>query len=191
MQAPLRIGIGFDAHRFSSSPDRKLRLGGMVIPGCKGLAGHSDADVLLHAIMDALLGALALSDIGVRFPDTDSKYQDADSTILTTRVMRLVTARGYEVANLDCVVVCDQPKLAHHAVSIRTRIARLLAVQPNRVGLQAKTCEGTGLAAPGRSIAAMVVVLLRQKRTVRPRDTGLRIRLTRLRPPLKPRGKVR
>jgi 2-C-methyl-D-erythritol 2,4-cyclodiphosphate synthase len=153
-----RIGIGFDAHEFCKG--RKLMLGGTHIPYPQGLAGHSDADALLHAVTDALLGALALPDIGRQFPDTDPRYKDADSRVLLGKVMKRVSARGYQVANLDCVVVCDRPKLAPYADAIRSRIAGLLGVNPDRVGLKAKTCEGTLLAIPGKSIAAFVTVLL-------------------------------
>ena len=155
-----RIGIGFDSHRFSSSPKRKLKLGGVPIPYPQGLAGHSDADVLLHAVADALLGALALPDIGTQFPNTDPKYRNADSAELLKKVVRLVVKRKYRVANLDCIVVCDRPKLTSHVGRIRGRIAELLDISPEDVGLQAKTCEGTMLAIPGKSIAAFVSVLL-------------------------------
>lgn len=133
----------------------------MHIPNCKGLAGHSDADVLLHAVTDALLGALALPDIGTLFPDTDPKYKDFDSAALLQEVVREVTARGWRVANLDCLVICDRPRLSPLAQRIRAGIADLLQVSPDAVGLQAKTCEGTMLAIPGRSIAAMATVLLK------------------------------
>ena len=153
-----RIGLGFDSHKFRKG--RKLMLGGVHIPYPQGLAGHSDADVLLHAIADALLGALALSDIGTQFPDTDPKYRNADSAELLKEVVRLMAKRKYAVANLDCIVVCDRPKLTSHVGRIRNRIAELLGIAPEDVGLQAKTCEGTMLAVPGKSIAALATVIV-------------------------------
>jgi 2-C-methyl-D-erythritol 2,4-cyclodiphosphate synthase len=154
----LRIGIGFDAHAFTE--DRRLVLGGVVIPDSPGLAGHSDADVLLHALMDAILGAAALPDIGTLFPDTDAAYRDADSTELLKQVRRRATRAGYRIVNVDCVLVCDKPRLIPHVAAIRTNLARLLRIPEDCVGLKAKTTEGTRLAIPGRSIAAMVTSLL-------------------------------
>jgi 2-C-methyl-D-erythritol 2,4-cyclodiphosphate synthase len=154
----VRTGLGFDAHRLV--PGRRLKLGGVIIPHPKGLAGHSDADVLLHALIDALLGAMAEPDIGTRFPDTDPAFKDADSTKLLAEVLETVTARGFSVLNASCVLVCDEPKLVPHAASIRARLAELLSIDAGRVGLSAKTAEGTQLAIPGQSIAALVTVLV-------------------------------
>lgn len=135
-------------------------LGGVAVPSRRGLLGHSDADVLLHAVMDALLGALAQPDIGSLFPDSDPSFKDADSAVLMARVVRRVRRLGGIVRNVDCVLVCDEPKLAAHYTSIRTSLARLLGLKTGLVGLKAKTTEGTGLAVRRGSIAAMVVVLL-------------------------------
>lgn len=138
-------------------------LGGVRIPHPTGLMGHSDADVLLHAITDAMLGALALPDIGVAFPDDDERYRDADSAVLLGEVSRRVRRRGWQVGNVDCVLVCDTPRLAQHFPIIRERLAALLNATPDCIGLKAKTTEGTMLARPQRSIAALAVVLLVQK----------------------------
>ncbi|OYD15734.1 2-C-methyl-D-erythritol 2,4-cyclodiphosphate synthase [candidate division WOR-3 bacterium JGI_Cruoil_03_51_56] len=155
-----RTGIGFDAHLFG--PQRKLILGGVEIPYSQGLAGHSDGDVLLHAITDALLGALGLPDIGSQFPDSDSEYLNADSASLLRKIGKRVQTAGYHIANLDCIVVCDEPKLAPHATAIRSRIAGILGIETSRVGIKAKTTEGTFMAIPGKSITAFATVLLHQ-----------------------------
>jgi 2-C-methyl-D-erythritol 2,4-cyclodiphosphate synthase len=153
-----RIGLGFDAHNLKKG--RRLMLGGVRIPYGSGLAGHSDADVLLHAVTDALLGAAALPDIGTLFPDTDPAYENADSSLLLNHAYALVRKKGWRAASLDCVVVCDRPKLAPHAEAIRASVARLLKLKPDHVGFKAKTTEGTNMAIPGKSIAAMAVALL-------------------------------
>jgi 2-C-methyl-D-erythritol 2,4-cyclodiphosphate synthase len=153
-----RTGIGFDAHELRRG--RRLVLGGIEIPAVRGLLGHSDADVLLHALTDALLGALALPDIGTLFPDTDPRWKDADSGLMLRAAYARVKAGGYRIENCDLVVVCDQPKLKPHAETIRDSVARLLGVTASAVGLQAKTTEGTRLAVPGRSIAAFASVLV-------------------------------
>ncbi|MBM3314847.1 2-C-methyl-D-erythritol 2,4-cyclodiphosphate synthase [candidate division WOR-3 bacterium] len=154
----LRVGLGFDAHILRRG--RPLVLGGVPVPFPRGLAGHSDADVLLHAAADALLGAAALPDIGTIFPATDPQYKGADSARLLGRVVTRVRRLGWRVANLDCTLVCDGPRIAPHAAAIRTRVAGLVGIKPDAVGIKAKTTEGTMLARPGRSIAALVVVLL-------------------------------
>jgi 2-C-methyl-D-erythritol 2,4-cyclodiphosphate synthase len=135
-------------------------LGGVHIPSKLGLAGHSDADVLLHALTDALLGALALPDIGALFPDTDLKWKDAPSELMLKGAYQRVKAKGFKLVNADCILVCDQPKLVPHSVAIRTSIARMLEVPVDRIGLQAKTTEGTQLAMKRKSIAAMAIVLV-------------------------------
>ncbi len=170
MKSSYRIGLGFDSHRFGSQPNRQLKLGGISIPDSPGLAGHSDADVLLHAITDALLGALALPDIGTLFPDTDPQYHNIDSTSLLAQIVMKVTTSGYHIDHLDCIVICDEPKLSPFAQNIRTRIANLMGLPLDAVGLQAKTCEGTLLAIPHKSIAAFAVVILRSN----PRRSVLR-----------------
>ncbi|MCX7732036.1 MAG: 2-C-methyl-D-erythritol 2,4-cyclodiphosphate synthase [candidate division WOR-3 bacterium] len=156
---PWRIGIGFDAHRLKKG--RKLMLGGTEIPSAYGLAGHSDADVLLHALIDGLLGALALPDIGQQFPDTDPAFRNADSRQLLKTVLRMVRQKGYRLLQLDSTLVTDRPKLASHIPDIRQNLARLLKIPENRIGIKAKTTEGTRLALPEKSISALVTVLLR------------------------------
>ncbi len=162
-QSPFRVGIGFDAHEFG--PNRKLILGGVEIPSDVGLVGHSDGDVLLHAVTDALLGALALPDIGTRFPDTDPAWLDADSSRFLQDAYREIRGDGYRVVNLDCVLVCDRPALAPHVPAISSRIAALLEIERSRVGVKAKTTEGTMLAVKDKSIAALVTVLVCREQT--------------------------
>jgi 2-C-methyl-D-erythritol 2,4-cyclodiphosphate synthase len=154
----LRTGIGFDAHRLVE--DRALVLGGIRITHARGLAGHSDGDVLLHAIADAVLGALALPDIGTRFPDTDPAHKDADSKVLLRDVLNEVGKARYRVVNLDCILVCDSPTIGPYSMAMRESIAELVGVPADAVGLQAKTTEGTRLAIENESIAAFATVLL-------------------------------
>lgn len=135
-------------------------LGGVHIPSRLGLRGHSDADVLLHALTDALLGALALPDIGTLFPDTDARWKDASSDLMLRDAYKRVKTRGFRLANADCVLVCDRPKLQPHYPAIRENIAGILQVPLDRIGLKAKTTEGTQLALKNKSIAAMAVVLV-------------------------------
>jgi 2-C-methyl-D-erythritol 2,4-cyclodiphosphate synthase len=135
-------------------------LGGVHIASRLGLRGHSDADVLLHALIDALLGALALPDIGTLFPDTDPKWKDASSGLMLKDVYRRVRTAGYQLVNADCVLVCDQPKLQPHYAAIRESTACLLNVPIDRIGLKAKTTEGTLLALKRKSIAAFAIVLV-------------------------------
>ncbi len=154
----LCVGLGFDAHPLRAG--RPLRLGGVTIPSRRGLVGHSDADVLLHAIIDALLGAVGGPDIGTLFPDTDPKLTNVDSRSLLTQATRRIRRQGVRIVNVDCVLVCDEPKLAPHYQCIRESVATLLKIESSSVGLKAKTCEGTALAYRSRSIAALVVALL-------------------------------
>ncbi len=154
----VRIGLGFDAHRLAKG--RRLVLGGVQLPEDKGLIGHSDADVLLHALTDAILGAVGLPDIGCRYPDSDPKYKDADSAAMLAAVWAEVRRRKYRLLNADCTLVCDRPRLAPVANTIRERIASILGVRPAQIGLKAKTTEGTRLALPKQSISAIVTVLL-------------------------------
>jgi 2-C-methyl-D-erythritol 2,4-cyclodiphosphate synthase len=135
-------------------------LGGVHIPSRVGLLGHSDADVLLHALTDALLGALALPDIGTLFPDTDAKWKDASSELMVKDAYQRVRVAGFELVNADCVLVCDQPRLSPHSPAMRENIAVMLKVPADRIGLKAKTTEGTLLALKRKSIAAMAVVLV-------------------------------
>ena len=151
----LRIGLGLDRHRLVAG--RKLILGGVVIPHDKGLFGHSDADVLLHAICDALLGAAGLDDIGTLFPDRDPRYAGADSTTLTAEVMDAVRECGLAPISVDCVLVTDEPKIAPHRAAIRASLASLLGLTEDAVNVKAKTTEGAG---PDGTIDATAVALL-------------------------------
>ena len=139
-------------------------LGGVHIPSRLGLLGHSDADVLLHALTDALLGSLALPDIGTLFSDTDPKWKDAPSELMLRDAYRRVGVKGFRLLNVDCVLVCDRPKLLPHSLAIRRSIAGMLDVPIDRIGLKAKTTEGTLLALKRKSIAAMAVVLVARVR---------------------------
>lgn len=152
----LRIGHGYDVHRLTEN--RKLTLGGVTIPCEKGLLGHSDADILAHAVMDALLGALALPDIGRRFPDSDAKYENADSMVLMKDVWAEISARGYRIGNLDCTIVAEKPKLSPYIDEMREKIAAVLSTTVENVNVKATTEEGLGLAGDG--IGAHAVCLL-------------------------------
>jgi 2-C-methyl-D-erythritol 2,4-cyclodiphosphate synthase len=154
-------GIGYDSHRFT--PGRRLILGGVEIPHDRGLEGHSDADVLTHAVIDALLGAAGLGDIGEHFPDTDERYRDADSLALLETVLTTVTARGLEVVNVDCTVVMEAPKLGPHRGAIRERLARTLGLSPTRVNVKATTGEGMGFVGRGEGVAALAIASLRNR----------------------------
>ncbi len=154
----LRIGQGYDVHRLV--PGRRLVLGGEEIPFALGLDGHSDADVLLHALGDALLGAASLGDLGSHFPPDDERWRDASSLDLLARIVALVRERGFRVVNCDLTLVAEAPKLAPHRARIVERIARLLAIPVDRVGLKATTNEGLGAIGRGEGMAALAVVLL-------------------------------
>ena len=157
----MRIGQGYDVHRLVA--ERPLILGGIEIPYEKGLLGHSDADVLLHAISDALLGAAALGDIGAHFPDSDPAYRGADSAELLRAVGNLIRAAGYEIGNIDSTVVCQAPKLAPHSASMRARIAEVLALPVGAVSVKASTEEHMGFTGRGEGIAAHAVCLLTER----------------------------
>jgi 2-C-methyl-D-erythritol 2,4-cyclodiphosphate synthase len=154
----MRIGNGFDVHALVAG--RRLVLGGVDIPYSRGLDGHSDADVLLHAVSDALLGALALGDIGRHFPDTDARWKNADSRVLLRHVVSLATAERWRIGNLDVTVIAQAPKIAPHVSSIRANLAADLACDLDRVGVKATTTEGLGFTGRGEGIAAMASVLL-------------------------------
>lgn len=157
----MRIGQGYDVHRFASPADgRALILGGVSVPCARGLLGHSDADVLAHAVMDALLGAACLGDIGKLFPDTDEAYRGADSLALLGRVCALVRGAGFEIGNIDSTVVAQQPKLSPHIPEMRRRIAAAAGIDAARVSVKATTEEGLGFTGAGMGIAAQAVVLL-------------------------------
>ncbi|MFC0560693.1 2-C-methyl-D-erythritol 2,4-cyclodiphosphate synthase [Halalkalibacter alkalisediminis] len=154
----MRIGQGFDVHQLVEG--RPLILGGITIPYEKGLLGHSDADVLLHTIADAALGAIGEGDIGKHFPDTDSAFKDADSAKLLTHVWELVKERGFKLANIDCTIIAQQPKMAPHIETMRTRIAELLEADACQVNVKATTTEKLGFTGRGEGIASQAVILL-------------------------------
>lgn len=154
----MRIGEGWDVHALV--PGRPLILGGVQVPHTLGLLGHSDADVLLHAITDALLGAAGLGDIGRHFPDTDPAFKGADSVVLLTEAMKRVRAQGYELNNLDSTVIAQAPKLAPYIGAMCTHIAKALAVDVTQVNVKAKTAEKLGPVGQGQSMEARAVVLL-------------------------------
>jgi 2-C-methyl-D-erythritol 2,4-cyclodiphosphate synthase len=151
-------GIGFDSHRLQEG--RRLVIGGVEIPCERGLAGHSDADVLAHAIADALLGAAGLGDIGEHFPDTDERWRDADSIELLRAVLARVRADGLELVNVDCTVIMQEPKLSPHREAIRARLAEALALETRRVNVKASTGERIGFVGRGEGVAALAVVSL-------------------------------
>ena len=153
-----RIGHGYDVHRLV--PGRRLILGGVEIPHAAGLLGHSDADVLCHAVSDALLGALALGDIGAHFPDSDPAYKDADSVELLRRCMALVRQEGWALGNLDATVVAQAPKLAPHIPAMRRRLAGALDAELSQISIKATTEEGLGFTGRTEGIAAHCVLLL-------------------------------
>jgi len=152
------VGIGHDTHRLA--PGRPLRLGGIEIPFDRQLIGHSDADVLLHAVTDALLGAAALDDIGQMFPDTDPTNRGRDSAEMLSVALAAVVEGGHRVGNIDCIVFAERPKLGPHREAIRRRLAAILGIEPDRVGLKAKTGERIGAVGRGEVIAAQCVALL-------------------------------
>jgi len=154
----MRIGHGYDVHRLVES--RRLIMGGVNIPWEKGLLGHSDADVLLHAIADAMLGGLAMGDIGKHFPDTDPAFKGADSMKLLEHVVGLVRRRGYQVGNLDATIIAQRPKMAPHIQAMRENIARVCGVDVGRINVKATTEEGLGFTGIGEGIAAHAVVLM-------------------------------
>jgi 2-C-methyl-D-erythritol 2,4-cyclodiphosphate synthase len=153
-----RIGEGWDIHALVEG--RKLILGGVEIPHTKGLLGHSDADALLHAITDALLGAAALGDIGTHFPDTDAQFKGADSAVLLAEAAKRVRACGYEIGNVDSTVIAQAPKLAPYILPMRERIAQVLGLAVGQVNVKAKTAEKMGAVGEGRAMEARAVVLL-------------------------------
>jgi len=157
-----RVGLGVDAHRFA--PDRRLVLGGVVVPHDAGLLGHSDADVLTHAVCDALLGAAGLGDIGTRFPDTDETYRDASSLNLLAEVVAALAESGYTPVNVDVTIVAERPKLTPHFDRMRSCLAEVLKIESSRVGLKATTTEGMGVLGRAEGIAAMAVALIGRAR---------------------------
>jgi 2-C-methyl-D-erythritol 2,4-cyclodiphosphate synthase len=149
------VGIGYDSHRLAAG--RKLVIGGVEIEHEQGLDGHSDADVLAHAVIDALLGAAGLGDIGEHFPDTDERWRDADSIALLAHVVSLIRDTGHEIVNVDCTLVMERPKLGGHKVAIRDSLAAVLGLDPRRVNVKASTGEGIGFVGRGEGVAALAV----------------------------------
>lgn len=158
MSLNIRVGLGYDVHRLVK--DRPLILGGVEIPWERGLLGHSDADVLLHAVMDALLGAAGLGDIGRLFPDSDPQYKGISSLILLERTVQKLKREGYRPINVDATVVAEQPKLAPYLPEMRDKIARCLGLQEDAVNIKATTEEGLGFTGSGAGIAAQAIALV-------------------------------
>ncbi len=156
-------GIGFDSHRFAAG--RRLILGGVEIPHERGLEGHSDADVLTHAVIDALLGAAGLGDIGERFPDTDERHRGADSLGLLRTVVSSVGQAGFQIVNVDCTVVMQEPRLSPHKPQIRDRLAGALGIDPTRVNVKASTAERMGFVGRGEGVAALAIAGLSPSRS--------------------------
>jgi len=160
MATDFRIGHGFDVHRFRRG--RKLMLGGIEIPHDRGLAGHSDADAVLHALINAILGALAEGDIGIHFPDSHPKYKDIASTKLLAATLRIMRRKRFKLVNADVTLVAQEPKLAPHYRRMRASVAKLCAVAPDRVSVKATTTEKMGWEGSVKGLAATAVVLLRR-----------------------------
>ena len=156
----MRIGIGYDIHR--TAQGRKLVLGGVEIPYVRGLEGHSDADALLHAICDAMLGALGEGDIGMFFPDTDPQYENVSSLVLLKRVWEIVSKRKCKVYNVDTVLIADEPKIGPFKDAMKENISRILKVSRDKINIKATTSEGVGTIGRGEAIAAQAVVLLEE-----------------------------
>lgn len=154
----MRVGTGYDVHKLVE--ERKLIIGGVEIPHEKGLLGHSDADVLLHAVMDSILGALALGDIGKHFPDTDEKYKGANSIKLLEFVYNLITEKGYRIGNLDCTIIAQAPKMAPHIQTMRSNIAKTLNTSIENINVKATTEEGLGFTGNKEGISAQSICLL-------------------------------
>jgi len=154
----MRIGMGYDVHRLVEG--RKLVLGGVTIPFGKGLLGHSDADVLVHAVCDALLGAAGLGDIGLHFPDTDPAYKDVASIKILAKTYELISGKGFTIMNLDSTIFADAPKLSPYRDAMQKNIARTIEIEPDRVNVKATTFEGLGMIGKGEGIGAMCVALI-------------------------------
>ncbi|PZX03644.1 2-C-methyl-D-erythritol 2,4-cyclodiphosphate synthase [Psychrobacillus insolitus] len=157
----IRVGQGFDVHEFAEN--RPLIIGGIEIPHERGLIGHSDADVLLHTITDAALGAIGEGDIGRHFPDTDPDFKDADSAKLLEHIWKLVDARGYKLGNIDCTIIAQKPKMAPYIETIRARVAELLQADASQVNVKATTTEKLGFTGREEGIASMATILLVKK----------------------------
>ncbi|HEX6820032.1 MAG TPA: 2-C-methyl-D-erythritol 2,4-cyclodiphosphate synthase [Ktedonobacterales bacterium] len=161
MRQDMRVGFGYDAHAFAApEAQRPLMIGGVSIPHDRGLAGHSDADVLLHALVDALLGAAALGDIGTYFPSSDERWKDASSGAFVRQTVELLHDAGWRVGNLDATVVAEQPRLTPHVLAIRSRVAELAGIGLDAVSVKAKTTDRLGFTGRGEGIACYVVALI-------------------------------
>ena len=156
-----KVGVGFDAHRLAKG--RPLIIGGVKIPYNLGLSGHSDADVLIHAIIDGILGALAMGDIGTHFPDDDPAYKDIDSMVMLEKVMGWVKREGYVVNNLDNTIVAERPKLAPHIPGMKKRLSNVLETLPNQINIKATTTEGMGFCGRGEGISAISIISLEKQ----------------------------
>jgi 2-C-methyl-D-erythritol 2,4-cyclodiphosphate synthase len=154
----MRVGIGYDSHRFTDA--RTLVLGGVAIPDAPGLAGHSDADAVLHALADALLGAAGLGDIGSHFPPDDARWRDADSIVLLRETVQRLEELNYQVVNVDVTVICERPRIAPHVATMRERIAAATGIAPRHVSVKGKSNEGMGWIGRGEGIAAIAVALI-------------------------------
>jgi len=163
----MRVGIGFDAHRYADH--RKLMLGGVEIPHARGLRGHSDADVLLHALADALLGAAGLDDIGTHFPNTEDAWKDAESTLFIQRIMTMLGRKKWAVENADLTLIAESPRLAPYREAIKKSVARLLRVSPDAVNIKGTTTDHMGFIGREEGIAAQAIVLLEKARSKRKR----------------------
>ena len=161
MKLNFRTGFGFDVHAYVGG--RKLIIGGVEVPFDKGLEGHSDADVLLHAICDAMLGALALGDIGLHFPNTEERWKDADSALLLKNVNELINAKGYELGNLDCVLAMEKPKISPYVDQIRKRISKILNAGIDQISIKATTTEKLGFVGRTEGVVSFATVLLLKK----------------------------
>ncbi len=155
----MRIGMGYDIHRLVAG--RKLVLGGIVIPFEKGLWGHSDADVLVHAVIDALLGAAGLGDIGQHFPDTAPEFKDISSLKLLSKTYEMINGKGFTVQNIDATIFAEAPKLSHYKAAMQKNIAQAIEIEQDRVNVKATTCEGLGTVGKGEGMAAQCVALLK------------------------------
>lgn len=159
-----RIGTGYDIHRLEENRD--LIIGGVKIPHSKGLFGHSDADVLIHAIIDAMLGALALSDIGTLFPDTDAKYKDISSLILLEKTNNLISEKGYKINNIDSNIIAQEPKMMPYIPEMKKILSKTLKIEEDLISIKAKTNEKMDAAGEGKAIEANTVVLLKKRRQI-------------------------
>lgn len=155
-----RVGFGYDSHRFA--PDRPLVIGGIRVPFDQGLAAHSDGDVLIHALCDALLGAAALKDIGTHFPDNDQAFENIDSKILLTKVVGLLLERGWRINNVDCTLILEKPKMKPHIDAMTEVLAGILGIKTDRLSIKAKTNEKMGFTGHGEGIAATAIVSIIQ-----------------------------